>query len=49
MIPRFLLALGLAVLMVVTGVTSYVYLGSCQSRVAAPVRSYAMPPVSLEP
>ena len=38
MIPRFLLAVGLAVLMVVSGVTSYVYLGSRQSRVAAPVQ-----------
>ncbi len=37
MIPRFLLAVGLAVLMVVTGVTSYLYVGSRQSRlVAAP-------------
>jgi len=35
MIPRFLLAAGLAILMVVTGVTSYVYMGSRQSRVAA--------------
>jgi hypothetical protein len=38
MIPRFLLAAGLAVLMVVTGVTSYVYMGSRQSKVAAPVQ-----------
>jgi hypothetical protein len=37
-IARFLLAVGLAVVMVVTGVTSYVYLGSRQSRVAAPVQ-----------
>jgi len=37
MIARFLLALGLAVLMVVTGVTSYVYMGSRQSKVVAPV------------
>ncbi len=37
MIPRFLLAVGLAVLMAVTGVTSYLYVGSRQSRlVAAP-------------
>ena len=35
MIPRFLLALGLAVLMVVTGVTSYLYVGSRQSRLVA--------------
>jgi Tol biopolymer transport system component len=34
MMPRFLLAAGLAVLMVVSGVTSYVYLGTRQSRVA---------------
>jgi hypothetical protein len=36
-IARFLLAGGLAILMVVTGVTSYVYMGSRQSKVAAPV------------
>jgi hypothetical protein len=36
MIPRFLLAAGLAVLMVLSGVTSYVYLGSRQSKVAVP-------------
>jgi hypothetical protein len=35
-IARFLLAAGLAVLMVVAGTTSYIYLGSRQSRVAAP-------------
>ena len=37
MIARFLLAIGLAVLMVVSGTTSYVYLSSRQSKaVAAP-------------
>ncbi|HXN78292.1 MAG TPA: hypothetical protein VN965_05915 [Candidatus Dormibacteraeota bacterium] len=36
MISKFLLALGLAILMVVTGVSSYVYLGSRQSKVVAP-------------
>jgi hypothetical protein len=35
-IARFLLASGLAVLMVVTGTSSYIYLGSRQSRAAAP-------------
>jgi len=38
MIPRILLAAGLAALMVVTGVTSYLYLGSRQSRVVAPIQ-----------
>ena len=36
MISRFLLALGLAALMVVTGVSSFMYLQGRQSRVAAP-------------
>ena len=36
MISRFLLALGLAALMVITGVGSYMYLGGRQSRVAVP-------------
>ena len=36
MIPKFVLALGLAVLMAVTGVTSYIYLGSRQSKAVAP-------------
>jgi hypothetical protein len=36
MISRFLLALGLALLMVATGIGSYMYLGGRQSRVAAP-------------
>jgi hypothetical protein len=35
-IARFLLAVGLAILMVVSGTTSYVYLGSRQSKVVAP-------------
>ncbi len=35
MIAKFLLAVGLAILMVVTGFSSYVYLGSRQSKVAA--------------
>jgi hypothetical protein len=35
-ISKFLLAVGLAILMAVTGVTSYVYLGSRHSKVAAP-------------
>ena len=34
-ISRFLLAVGLAILMVVSGVTSYIYLGSRQSKVVA--------------
>jgi WD40-like Beta Propeller Repeat len=38
MISKFLLALGLAIVMAVTGVSSYVYLGSRQSKVAAPVQ-----------
>lgn len=38
MIARFLLAAGLAVVMVVTGVTSYVYIGSRQTKVAAPIQ-----------
>jgi hypothetical protein len=38
MIPRFLLAVGLAILMVVTGVSSYVYLGSRQSKVVVHVQ-----------
>ena len=36
MISRFLLAVGLAILMVVSGSTSYVYLASRQSKVVAP-------------
>jgi hypothetical protein len=36
MIPKFLLAGGLAVLMLISGVASYMYLGSRQSNVAAP-------------
>jgi Tol biopolymer transport system component len=38
MISKFLLAVGLAVVMVATSVSSYVYLGSRQSKVAAPVQ-----------
>ena len=38
MISRFLLGVGLAVLMVVTGVTSYMYLGSRQSKVVVHVQ-----------
>ncbi|GAC1473758.1 MAG: hypothetical protein PVS3B2_06330 [Candidatus Dormibacteraceae bacterium] len=45
MIARFLLAAGLAALMVVTAVTSYVYLGTRQSRVAAPIQK----PVTATP
>ena len=45
MIPRFLLALGLAILMLVSGVTSYVYLGTRQSRVAEPIQK----PVTATP
>jgi hypothetical protein len=37
-ISKFLLAVGLAVVMAITGVSSYVYLGSRQSKVAAPVQ-----------
>ncbi len=37
-ISRFLLAVGLAILMVVSGVTSYIYLGSRQSKVVAPAQ-----------
>jgi Tol biopolymer transport system component len=45
MIPRFLLAAGLAILMLVTGVTSYVYMGSRQSRVAVePVKPPTVTP-----
>ncbi len=36
MISKFLLAVGLAVLMAVTGLSSYLYLGSRQSKVVAP-------------
>jgi hypothetical protein len=36
MISRFLLGVGLAILMVVSGMTSYVYLGSRQSKAAVP-------------
>ena len=36
MISRFVLAVSLAVLMLVTGVSSYIYLGGRQSKVAAP-------------
>jgi hypothetical protein len=36
MIPRFLLAAGLAILMVVSGTTSFIYIGSRQSRVVEP-------------
>jgi hypothetical protein len=44
MIPRFLLAAGLAILMVVSGVTSYIYIGSRQSKaVAAPQNPIAAP------
>jgi hypothetical protein len=45
-ITRFLLAVGLASLMVVTGFTSYVYLGSRQSKVVAPPEK---PPASPRP
>ena len=45
MIPRFLLAVGLAVLMVVSGLTSYMYLSSRQSKAAAPPEK----PVSATP
>jgi hypothetical protein len=44
-IRRFVLALALAALMVATGVTSYLYLGMRQSRVAAPVEK----PVTVTP
>jgi Tol biopolymer transport system component len=37
-IPRVLLAGGLAILMLVTGVTSYLYMGTRQSRIAAPIQ-----------
>jgi hypothetical protein len=44
-ISRFLLAVGLAVLMAVSGVTSYIYLGSRQSKVvAAPQKPTAATP-----
>jgi hypothetical protein len=44
-ISRYLLALGLAILMAVTGVSSYVYLGSRQSKVAtAPEKPTAATP-----
>jgi hypothetical protein len=45
MIARFLLAVALAALMLVTGLTSYVYLGTRQSKVAAPV----LKPVTASP
>jgi len=35
---KFLLAVGLAILMAVTGVSSYVYLGTRQSKAAAPIQ-----------
>jgi hypothetical protein len=38
MISRFLLAAGLAVLMLVSGTTAYVYIGSRQSKAVAPVQ-----------
>jgi Tol biopolymer transport system component len=38
MISKFLLAVGLAILMAVTGVSSYVYLGTRQSKAAAPIQ-----------
>ena len=45
MIPRILLAVGIAILMVVCGTTSYVYLSSRQSKaVAAPQRPTAATP-----
>jgi hypothetical protein len=44
-IPRFLLAAGLAILMAIGGMTSYVYLGSRQSKaVAAPLKPIAVLP-----
>jgi hypothetical protein len=45
MSPRILLTAGLAVLMVVTGVTSYLYMGSRQSRLAVVVQK----PVTATP
>ncbi len=45
MISRVLLAVGLAVLMVITGVTSYVFLGSRTSKIAAPPQN----PVAATP
>lgn len=45
MISRFLLALGLAVLMVISGVTSYIVLGGRQSKVATPPQN----PVAAAP
>lgn len=45
MISRVLLALGLTVLMVVTGITSYVFLGSRTSKIAAPPQN----PVAATP
>jgi hypothetical protein len=45
MIPRFLLAAGLAILMVVSGATSYLYIGSRQSKSVAPPQK----PISATP
>jgi hypothetical protein len=45
LIPRFLLAGGLAILMLVTGVTSYLYMGTRQSRIATPIQK----PVTVTP
>ena len=36
MIPRFVLGVALAAVMVVVGTFSYIYLGSKQSKIAAP-------------
>jgi len=38
LIPRFLLAFGLAVVMIFVGMSTYIYLGSRQSRVAVPAQ-----------
>jgi hypothetical protein len=45
MIPRFLLGAGLAILMLISGLGSYMYLGSRQSTVAAPPQA----PTSASP
>jgi hypothetical protein len=44
-ISRFLLAVGLAILMVVSGFTSYIYVGSRQSKVVAPPQN----PIAVTP
>lgn len=49
MIQRFVLAAALAVVMILVGVSSYIYMGTRQSRVAAPVQKPTSAPARQHP